>query len=228
MNPTEDSVRACKRDGRPVHAGLRCLPTLMLLTASACSSTSAKTTPTDAGGTDGPSGVVDAAIPASGAATLDGTMNGQTFAPVNAVSFFDGFAVVVYLSSLPDACGIVQRQASSMFTPSLTDVTFAFDVGSPQSAVVVGTYSEVTDGNPTTSVVEIQTDVWSSTCAHTISEMGGSPSTATLTSVGASYIGSFDVTFTSGDHVTGAFNAPFCDVTIPDAGADGGVVTCGS
>lgn len=196
----------------------------LALPVLACSSTSAKTT-ADAGG-DGNTADSAIPVPQAGAATVDGTLDGQPFVPASATAFYDGFALVVFLSSLPNACALVQQQQTGTYAASLTDVTFAFDVGSLQSSVVVGAYTEVIDDNPGAYTFELQTDVWSSTCQHTGSEQGGPMSTVNLTTVGTSYIGSFDVTFTSGDHLTGAFNAPFCAVDVPDGGPDGGVVTC--
>lgn len=51
-------------------------------------------------------------------------------------------------------------------------------------------------------------------CTETVNE-GASSGTVTYTTANSSVIaGSFDVTFPSGDHLTGTFSAPLCDANL--------------
>jgi hypothetical protein len=109
--------------------------------------------------------------------------------------------LVVVISSIAGTCAIAVRHDNP---PSRT--TVAFEVVQPGSAVGPGTY----EVGSTEHGVEASLEMTDASC----NIIGGGQSTTgtvTITTSTADRIeGSFDLTFDSGDHLTGTFAAPVC------------------
>jgi len=166
----------------------------------------------------------------SGSVTFHGTVGGKTVAFVDAValkgvydSAYPGI-VTIFFTNQPNFCATAKTMiASGASKANLIDFGFALGATNATSVVTVGTYTP--SGSPT----ELDTFGWDSydaTCKHT-TDTGWASNTVTLTSVGLVYAGTFDGTSNTGEHVSGSFNAPLCDLSgvDRDAGgsADGGV-----
>jgi hypothetical protein len=155
------------------------------------------------GGSTGSSGT------AGGSATISGTVGGQGVPTTEAIGIAgteaQGSAQVqlagVVITNFAGACDLLQspthRQANA------TDLMLM--VGAVAPSVPAGTY-------PIGSLAIAQYGADSATCTSTTSERAQSGSIV-LTSVTSTEIqGTFDVTMTNGDHLTGSFDAPVCDV----------------
>jgi hypothetical protein len=196
---------------------------------AACSSSPAPAT--DDGGTSG-----DAApVADGGAGTVKGMVGGMPFTPVDTIalkgvydSSYPGI-VTIMMGNMPNLCALF-RQLTGLpgghaAKANLVDLGFTLGDTSPTSTVVVGTYMEGSKPN------ELDSSGWETydnACNATHSS-GTSAATVTLTSVGAVYAGTFDVTFSDGNRITGSFNAPLCTLDVPDASSgtpsgDGGTV----
>jgi len=199
---------------------------LLLIGVGACS---AGTTPVsnDAGAQEGGPSV-------TGSATVNGTLGGQTLHAVDAVALKGAYdssypgIVTIFIANVPDLCSLLKQTAavgaSNTAKANLFDIGFTLGATEATSTVVAGTYT------PSSQPNELDTAGWDSydaTCKVT-HDPGYSAATVTLTSVGAVYAGTFDMAFNGGDHVTGSFSAPLCDVSSAasagDAGKDAGPV----
>lgn len=168
----------------------------------------------------------------AGTATVNGTLGGRTFTPADAIalkgvydSSYPGI-VIIYMSSVPNMCALYQQLAntgsSSPAKANLFDLGFTLGATDATSVVVPGTYG--TGGPAANELDNAGWDSYDASCNVTHSP-GTSSASVTLTSAGPTYVGTFDVTFIGGDHATGSFDAPLCDLTLPDAGAaDAGAV----
>ena len=177
------------------------LGTLMLLTTGACSSSSSPSS--------------------SGSATASGTVSGASFSAQDATFEMSTLPnsgtppvseIAILVTNYSGACGVAN--------PSGPDAAISLVV----LATAARTYS--IDGQEADVNYSAQYD---STChMHTWTTTGGGGSTTdhasvlqhgahgtvTLTSVASTQVvGSFDVTFDSGDHVTGTFSAGSCTPT---------------
>jgi hypothetical protein len=119
-------------------------------------------------------------------------------------------------TNVADACGVVQGMHNP---PNVTTLTLGgLFAGTPAT----GTYPIGVSGAGSYAVA-----TYSSTNGNCVKSYGESATsgTVTLTNITATEIdGSFDVTFSSGDHLTGSFSAPVCSVPT----SDGGTAACGS
>jgi hypothetical protein len=205
----------------------------ILIAGVACSSAAGPSS--SAGGSGGSSG--NATMPTSGAggssggtsaigarATLSGTLGGRTLDVV------DPFAakgvddptyperVTIILADLPNLCSFLQTATAANETKAdLFDLLIVLG-GSTNLAVTAGTYSV------SALSVNAQYAIGDAACQQSGAE--ATAGTVTITSVGASVIGTFDLTLAT-DHVTGNFDAPFCNVPARSAdpgSGDGGLV----
>jgi hypothetical protein len=205
----------------------------ILMAAVACSSATGPSS--SAGGSGGSSG--NATTPTSGAggssggtaaiggsATLSGTLGGRTLDVMNpfAAKGIDDPTypeqVTIILADLPNLCSFLQTAtAANERKANLFDLLIVLG-GATDLAVTSGTYSV------SALSVNAQYAIGDAACQQ--SSAVATAGTVTITSVGASVIGKFDLTFAT-DHVTGNFDAPFCNIPArsPDAGSgDGGLV----
>jgi hypothetical protein len=159
----------------------------------------------------------------SGANAVNGTLGGHTLVAVDAIALkgvydasYPGI-VTIYVGNVPNLCSLFQQMASSPHTQKANLLEFGFTLGQTvaTSIVVDGTYGGSNTAN------ELDATGWEyydASCNATQSP-GFSAATVTLTSAGPTFVGTFDVTFSGGDHVTGNFTAPLCDLGSAEAGA---------
>jgi hypothetical protein len=121
------------------------------------------------------------------------------------------------MGNMPNLCALFQQLAGlpgfHAAKANLVDLGFTLGATSSTSTVGVGTYT------PSGSPNELDSagwDTYDGACNATHSP-GTSAATVTLTSVGAVYAGTFDMTFTDGNRISGSFNAPLCTLDISDA-----------
>ena len=194
------------------------------LVALGCSQTpGANDAGTDAAGVDASSDAssdapvaTDSAADANGctlqaAATLSGTMLGQTLAPKDAVSYethTTEYEAVVAIADFANACSLGNDYKASSNVLSMVYVS----ASQPLSAATF----DLTK----TNVWDAQYAQFDATCNSSQGE-SSTAGTITIASVDAcGIVGSYDLTLGS-DHVTGTFTAPNCDNP-----ADGGAGAC--
>jgi hypothetical protein len=146
-----------------------------------------------------------------GSTAIAATIGAQSISLQNAVgvsgSLPENGATVyetdVFVANLSGACGLLQQNAN----PS-NGVLLSIGIGG-EAPVGSGTYAVTATGNVRVSYVAQDVN-----CNVTVNEaaQGG---TVTYDAVNSTAItGSIDVTFSSGDHVTGEFSAPICNVDL--------------
>jgi len=159
----------------------------------------------------------------SGTATITGTLDGKTIDAQGAValkgvydSSYPGI-VTIMIGNMPDMCPIAQEIVAGSNKANLFLLGFTLGQTTATSTVGVGTYG----GSDTTNELDAAGwDSYDATCTQT-QDPGYTTALVTLTSVDP-YIGTFDVSFSNGDHVTGSFNAPLCDTSSDGGEGDGG------
>ncbi len=166
---------------------------------AACSSSSGGGGP----GTASVTGTIQGmAIPATGAVGLSSVvMNGS----------MTESAAGAIITNVASACSVLQNHGNPSDASTLV-VAVAVDSGS----VAPGKYDIVSQGFGATASYAL-----SQSCVTQLNETATS-GTVTISSVGSSVSGSFDLMFGS-DHVTGTFSAPVCSYTPV---TDGGAATC--
>ena len=122
--------------------------------------------------------------------------------------------VNVFLTSKSGACGWLDQTNASR--GDLTTIAmYVRSTGEPSGqAIAPGTYPVGGSFDPDSGVqqtVQVSLLATDADCGSTLDEMSGQNGSITLTSITPQAVaGSFDVTFYSGDHLTGTFNAPQC------------------
>ena len=163
---------------------------------------------------------------AGGAATVTGTVGGQVVPSTEVIGVAGtetsgGTQIQIagaVITNFAGACDLLQspthRQANA------TDLLLMVAAVAP--SVPAGTY-------PIGSMAIAQYGADSATCTSTTSERAQTGSIV-LTSVTSTEIqGTFDVTMTDGDHLTGSFDAPVCDVNFAGlSGTNTSQLPCGS
>ncbi|TMA28567.1 MAG: hypothetical protein E6J78_05475 [Deltaproteobacteria bacterium] len=157
-------------------------------------------------------------------ASVNGTIKGQSLKPADTVSAPVTVALTgggtaslagVVVSDVPGLCA----KAASNTTPKSAHILFlgAGDVNPTSfqitAASTAGTYSIYGgSGAPPAKVADVSFFSYDASCTEITTQSASATSgTVTLTSVNnGSYSGNFDVTFDSGDHVTGSFSASNC------------------
>ncbi len=169
------------------------------------------------------SGAGGGAAAASGSASVDGSVDNRSISPayafaVNGPSTTGGTGQTqprIIVSDDPDLCSYFAAAATGKRANTFY---LQFVMGglsnAPLSARTYTSYS--LDGYPDLSAEYVGYDY---TCEYSNGVL--TTGSVTLTGVGATYTGTFDLTFDTGDHVTGNFTAPLC--TDPDTSTG---VTC--
>lgn len=132
-----------------------------------------------------------------------------------------GTDLSVYITSYAGACGLLQTPAIKGGGSFIWLRVFSYNTqGKPAPAINPGTYTFTgpddstpdANGNAITGSVEV--NGFDGSCARTMHLQASTTakSTITLTDTNARK-GTFDVTLDSGDHLTGTFDAPNCDVS---------------
>ncbi len=150
-----------------------------------------------------------------GSATVNGTIQGMAVPAMAAVGLssvvmagsMTESAVGAAITNIKGACGVLQKNgnppdASTLFVEVVAD----------SGSVAPGTYNIVSQGFGASAkyILEDQN------CIDLLKEPASS-GTVTLSSIGSSVNGSFDLMF-GADHLTGTFSAPICVYSPSDAG----------
>jgi hypothetical protein len=149
-------------------------------------------------------GFLLAACSSSSSSSIDGTIRGVEFASTDAIVLGSGAQVEIVLaggnSCVPPAQQ-VQHPGETALLLILQD----------PARVTPGSYPVVTSSSD--RAAEVEGNILDAMCINNAdNDAVASLGTVTLTNVdGSEYDGSFDVTFDSGDHVTGSFSATQCD-----------------
>lgn len=153
----------------------------------------------------------------SGSASVTGTIQARAIPAQDAVGLssvaMNGSmvesAVGAVITNVTGACSVLQNHGNP---PDASTLIVA--VAADSSSVAPGTYDIVSQGFGATASYALQDQ----NCLTVVSE-NASSGTVTISSVGSSVNGSFDLTF-GADHITGTFSAPVCVYTpVTDGGA---------
>ena len=152
----------------------------------------------------------------AGRASFVGQVHGQTFSPADAVSYTPaegGAVAVVYVGSTGGLCDDFahQRTRSSAFSLSIELVDWDLAAHTASAPSAPGDYAVIfppPNVPREAGVFFHQTDA---TCAFTENSETGVAGTVSLTAVrDGALTGTYDITFHSGDRVTGSFDAAAC------------------
>jgi hypothetical protein len=160
----------------------------------------------------------------SSSATFNGSVHGQTLTPSQSisspatVSLASGNAPVaaIMLSDSPSLCGKLglnqAPQSARVLLIFLSDVNAA--TGAIQVPAGTATYTVfvVSSGNPSAHFAVASFGVNDSACHQIAAQSAAAISgTVTLTgNAGGTYMGTYDLSFDSGDRVTGSFDTAVC------------------
>jgi hypothetical protein len=153
---------------------------------------------------------------ATGSATVNGTVGGQSMAAHDAVSALvnegNSQAGAIAISNAPSQCSRLSARQGLANAQVLGFELFS-RVGSTVTPPTVGTYpvySSVAAPTATGPIAVVLFVASNASCQFLFSEEGSS-GTVTLSSVGADgYVGTFDVVVGFTDHITGNFTAVTC------------------
>jgi len=158
----------------------------------------------------------------AGGNVVNGTIAGSAVPIKDSMAVYQNgpdvaYAIVV-MTDAPNICASTQRQRTP---PGSTSLSLGLIEGLGITSLSPGTFQvTVSAGEGNEAVVGYE--VQDSSC-NLITGGDATSGTVTLTSVSSTSLsGTFDVTFPSGDEVTGSFDAPVCPLT-----ADGGTAICG-
>jgi hypothetical protein len=149
-----------------------------------------------------------------GTSTVTGTAGGQTVANTDTVglagtSVQNGatFAYAgVAMTNVPGTCAVVQRHGNPRSAISL-----ALIIIEPGTAVSPGTYAI---GGSSAGTVEASFSSEDANCQSVVSKNANAGTIVLDTVTSTLVTGSFDLTFSGTDHVTGNFSAPVCNVAL--------------
>ena len=163
---------------------------------------------------------------------MSGSLGGRTMSPAYATAVTGlgqpgNHQILIVIGNRPDLCALMQAYVEDPTTrhANLFEIGLLLGVANSPATVTAGTYTAT--GNP--NELTAGYDSYDGVCSDSGQVAGAGPQSVTLTSVGASYVGTFDVPFPTGT-MTGSFDAPLCVLVPPgDAGTttstDGGF-TC--
>lgn len=164
---------------------------------------------------------------------VHGLVQGNLFSARDAISIdatasgfdFNGPSTVVEITDFPSAC---QNQADHHGVANGQLLFFALATvssGGVAAAITIpGTYTVVTSPVPAGNDVELFYQRDDASCVRATGEQASS-GTVTVNEVSDGGVsGTFDVSFSSGDHLTGSFQAPRCGAFNPNGTPSG---TCG-
>jgi hypothetical protein len=130
--------------------------------------------------------------------------------------------VSIIFSSKPGLCPSLQeaRSGPPAILANVSLMILVFKPMDPSGVLAAGTYS------PSSSTLGGTYETYDAACNSVAPHADVSSGTGTITEVGSSVRGSFDLMLGS-DHVTGSFAAPLCAVPpLADAGSGDGGVRC--
>ncbi len=186
---------------------------LLFIGLTACSSSST-------GGTGG-----DAA---TGTATVTGTLSGRTLSPARAVALEGADdpsypnQISIFIANQADPCALLQSLGADPGAQQANLLDLILVLGETDAngpAVTPGTYT------PTTMPDELTAGYTSLDASCQGSDNEETAGSVTVTAAGASYVGTFDLTF-GADHVTGSFDAPLCALSLDGGTSGDGGTTC--
>jgi hypothetical protein len=158
----------------------------------------------------------------SGGTTVHGTLAGVAVPTSDTMAVTQNGPDLAYayvtLTNVPGLCAATQRQ---VMPGGATTFALGMLEGTGVTTVSPGTFPVSSPGNSPNAVVTFEID--DPTCKP-LTMGAASSGSVTLTAITATTLtGTFDVTFPDGEHVSGTFEAPVCDVQ----GLDGGAPVCG-
>jgi hypothetical protein len=135
----------------------------------------------------------------TGTATVNGTIDGNTFSAADAGAIVRGSTAVITIANVAGICSTLESDAAERDDSTLTISVLATGEG----AVTASSYSIGSGAASLAYGINTPTQ----------SAFGNSQNgTVVLTAVSASHLtGTFDATLASGDHITGSFSAGVCD-----------------
>jgi hypothetical protein len=135
----------------------------------------------------------------TGTATVNGTIDGNTFSAADAGAIVRGSTAVITIANVAGICSTLESDAAERDDSTLTISVLATGGG----AVTASSYSIGSGAASLAYGINTPTQ----------SAFGNSQNgTVVLTAVSASHLtGTFDATLASGDHITGSFSAGVCD-----------------
>ena len=151
--------------------------------------------------------------------SVSGSAGGQSFAVKDAVGLYNTAEEYsgVFITDFSGSCTLL---GSGMTVPPSTQLLaielVANGIGMPPGP---GTYTLGTTQNVEILVSYAASDA---NCNETVDEQATGAS-VTLDTVNTTTVtGTFDVTFPNGDHLTGQFDAPVCNIDLDNLGSNGG------
>jgi hypothetical protein len=180
------------------------LPATLAAALAACSSSGAKS---------GPS------------ITVNGTYGGQPIPTTDAMAVLrtdtvngvTSASAGIDVTNYPAACAVAQRGGNPA-----SSTTLDIGVAASGSTVPPGTY--LVRGTPTQNAIVLYL-VTDATCAETTAAIAIDGHVHITAASGGTVAGDFDVTFATGEHLTGSFSAPVCSGLDPNANPN---PACGS
>jgi hypothetical protein len=154
--------------------------------------------------------------------SVSGSAGGQSFVVRDAVGLYNTTREYsgVFVTNFPASCTLLQ--SGSTAPPQTQLLAIELIANGLGRAPGPGTYTLGTTQNVAFVISYVASDV---NCNMTTNEQPTAASVI-LDSVDATAVtGTFDVTFANGDHLTGQFDGPVCNVDITNLGGKGG--SCG-
>jgi hypothetical protein len=192
---------------------MRNLPSLLLFLgiSSVCAVGCGGATTSGPGGGGGPPATVNGQVGGQPVPNTDtvGIVTSQNIPGPNGMLSPAIIAEVAVLN-IPNTCAILQRHGE----PASTKL-FAVGVFAPGSSIAAGTYKIETSTSalPSQTHAQAQYATTDAKCVSgpTVEATSGTVTiTSTATTSSSTLQGSFDVTMSTGDHLTGTFDAPVC------------------
>jgi len=144
--------------------------------------------------------------------TISGSIKGKAFAVGDSLTLANPMQVAIVLTSAADACVPPAQQVQHPGETALLILLDDYDAASNKhtAPTAAGTYT--VSSSVTAHNAAVEANILDATCENDASNDaladGGS---VQLTSVDhGTFAGTFDVQLDSGDHITGAFQAPTC------------------
>ena len=156
--------------------------------------------------------------------SVTGTIHGQKFAIVDAVSASVTFTdaqtgttssqAAIILTSTPNACqdlaGNIERMNEQLFVLGVATIT-GTTVAAPTATGAYTVFDTNSGTAPPPMAALVNAIATDTTCMSTANSANGTSGTVTLTTInGNTFDGKFDVTLDSGDHITGSFSPEAC------------------
>jgi len=154
--------------------------------------------------------------------SVGGTVGGQSFDVKDAVGFYNTTSQYsgLFITNFTGSCTLLAGGLTAPPSTQLLEIELIAD--GIATAPGSGTYTLGT----TEDVLLIATYAASdANCNAAVTEEASAGSVTMDTANATTVTGTFDLTFPNGDHLTGQFDAPVCNIDITNLGSNGG--SCG-